>query len=306
MYKQNSLITRYCLAVAVILALLGPLAGQSRGDFVLLNDEQLTVNSSHSYGTLYDTSRAFIVFGGSMECLTACNSSTVDISGGEVGELWAYDSSTTNISGGSLSILNAHDYSTVNMSSGSVIVLYAYNSSIVGMSGGFVMDHLCACSLSVVDISGGSVPRLLADNLSTTNISGGSIEYLTAYSASTTNISGGSVVYINAKDSSTVNISGGGGSWLYAYDSSVVTFYGRDFLASGGLILDGERVLGLGTLSGAWMDGTRWAANIHCNDPTATIQAIPEPATLLLFALGAVMWRRKSRPKLQINKIRNI
>jgi len=33
--------------------------------------------------------------------------------------------------------------------------------------------------------------------------------------------------------------------------------------------------------------------NISTNDPTATILAIPEPGTLLLLVLGAVMVRKK-------------
>jgi hypothetical protein len=80
---------------------------------------------------------------------------------------------------------------------------------------------------------------------------------------------------------------------LWACNSSVVTFYGRDFGLGTGLTWDGNRVLGLGTLSGEWMDGTRWATNIAYNETTATIRVIPEPATLLLLGLGAVMLRRK-------------
>jgi hypothetical protein len=275
MNKQNSFITSYCLAVAVMLALLGPLAQKGWGDFILLNDEQFTVNSFHNQGTLYDRSRVFIVLGG------------------EVRGLRIQDSSTANISGGSVSSLDARDYSTVNISSGNVTILYANESSVVGMSGGFLEDHLISCALSVVNLSGGNVSRLWPCNSSTANISGGDMEYLTAYDSSTNNISGGYMAYLYAEGSSTVNLSGGNVSHLYAHDSSVVTFYGRDFLASGGLILDGERVLGTGNLSGVWMDGTWWAVNIHGNPPTATIRAIPEPATLLLLGLGAVMLRRR-------------
>jgi len=207
------------LFVATILALLGPLAQKGRGNFVLLHDEQLTVNSHHNQGTLYDTSRAFIVSGGSVDSLDAYDSSSVDISGGSVSYY-----------------LNAYNYSTVN-------------------------------------ISGGSVGRL--EDSSAVNISGGSVEGLCTWAFSTADISGGSITNLDA------------------YDSSVVTFYGQNFHVGAGLTFDGERVLGTGTLSGEWMDGTRWAVNIFTNQPTANIFAIPEPATLLLLGLGAVMVRRK-------------
>jgi len=239
MFKQKSLITSYCLAAVVVLALLGPLAQNGRGDFVLLGDEQLTVYSYHHQGTLFDTSQAFIVSGGSVDWLFAYNFSTVNMSDGGTEKIYAYNSST------------------VNMSDGGTEAIYAYNSSTVNMSYGCVD------------------------------------EYLWAHDSSNVNISGGNVDYLGADDSSTVNISGGHMFGLGALNSSVVTFHGRNFRGSGGLILYGDSVLSTGTLSGEWFDGTQWWVTIGHLDPTATIRAIPEPATLLLLGLGAVMLRKR-------------
>jgi hypothetical protein len=88
-------------------------------------------------------------------------------------------------------------------------------------------------------------------------------------------------------------------SYLRASQSSVVTFHGRDFGLHGGLWLDGDRVLGTGLLTGEWTDGTPWAVNILDNASTATIRAIPEPATLLLLALGGavLVLRRRVAPR---------
>jgi hypothetical protein len=106
-------------------------------------------------------------------------------------------------------------------------------------------------------------------------------------------ISGGNVGWLYACNYSTVDISGGSVGWLYAYDWSVVSFYGQNFSVGEGLSLYDDRVLGTGWLSGEWFDGTPWSVNIYRNAPTVTILAIPEPATLLLFGLGAVIVRKR-------------
>jgi len=297
MNKQNSLITRYCLAVVVMLALLGPLAQKGRGDFVLIDNQQLTVNSSHNQGTLFDTSRAFIVPGGYVYSLYAYDSGAASISGGFVRDLYTCNFSDVDISSGNVNNLYAHDFSDVDISGGYMYSLDARNSSTVSISGGNVGGYgdgyLYAYDSSTVDVSGGYVYGLSAYNFSTVNISGGTISYL--YNASSVSISGGSVGTLYAYDSSTVSISGGSITYLYAYDFGMVTFYGQNFHIGDGLSFDGERVLGTGMLSGEWMDGTRWAVNVADNYPTATILAIPETATFLLLFFGAVMLRRQHK-----------
>jgi len=102
------------LALAVLPASVG------RADFLLLDDKQLTVNTTHGHGGLYDHSRA-VISGGLMHYLNASNSSTVNISGGKVRNwLYALETSTVDIFGGSVDKLYACDSSAVHISRGSV------------------------------------------------------------------------------------------------------------------------------------------------------------------------------------------
>ena len=243
------------------LALLGPLATEGRGDFILYGSETLTVSTSHTCGYLWDTSHAWVVSGGWVK-----------------DSLFAYDSSTVHLSGGAIETMDAYNSSVVDISSGDLSQLYAHDTS-------------------TVDISGGGRGPFFAYDSSTVHISGGTVSYLRAYGSSTVDICDGSVGYggsLDAYDSSAVDISGGSVSSLAAGGASTVTFHGRNFRLSSGLSLEGDRVIGTGSLTGEWMDGTRWGVNIERNDPGAYILVVPEPATLALLALGglAVLRRR--------------
>ena len=175
------------------------------------------------------------------------------------------------------------------VSGGEMYRLYAHDASTVDISGGWVGELTAAGS--TVNISGGSVSNLYAWGYpygsSTVNISGGSVD-LYAYGESVSN-------YISAEGTSTVNITGGSASTLYTKHSSTVIFVGRNFHPWPGLTLVGDKVTGTGYLEGEWLDGTPWTVNISRNDPGATIQAIPEPATLSLLALGGLAMMRRRR-----------
>jgi hypothetical protein len=142
------------LFIVAILALLGPLAQNGRCDFILSDNEQLTVNSYHFSGTLYDTSRAYIISGANLTWLQAYNYSDVDMSDGTVSYcLGAYDSSTMNISGGTVGWLETYNSSIVDISGGSVSSLHPRGSSTVNISGGTV-GWLETQSSSVVSFYG--------------------------------------------------------------------------------------------------------------------------------------------------------
>ncbi len=282
MFKQNNPITRFSLAI-VFLAVLGPLAQNGRCDFTLWGNQEITVNSTTPTGTLHDTSRAFLVSGANIfNKLLVHDHSTVNMSAGHVNSIYSYEYSTVNISGGDfitgeypINDLYARQNSTVNISGGSMGSFLTYDSSVVNISGGSV-TYLSANNSSYVDISDGTLNSLYANDSVTINIFGGSVSE--SFSA---------CAY------STVNISGGALNDLYVQDTSTVIFYGQNFNLSPGLDLVGERVTGIGIMSGQWIDGTPWSVDIKLNGSSATILVTPEPATLLLLGLGAAMLARK-------------
>lgn len=291
----------WCLLVVAVLALAGPLATEGRADFVLMGTEHLDVTTPHGIGILHHTSTANVLSGGSIGTASVNDSSSVNISGGHVENLYAYGSSTVNLSGGSgASFLDAYDNSTVDISWGSVVALHTYDSSTMNISGGSV-NNFTATDTSAVTISGGILNAIFAEGSSTMNFSGGRVnDYLAACGSNTMNISGGSVNDLFAYDTSTVDISGGSVvNRLRTRAASTVTLHGYDFQTTGGLTLDGDRVIGTGILTGRWFgpDDTMWSMTISENPTTATIQVVPEPATmsLLAFGLGAFFVRRRKR-----------
>ena len=246
------------MIVLCVVAVAAAMTVEAQAEFVLEHDDYLTVDTSHTTGALYDNSIASVVQGGRVDYLFARASSTANITGGSVGMLYAHDTSMVNTTGGSVSGLGAYATSTV-------------------------------------DITGGSVGSLVAHDTSTANITSGWVETLYAHETSTVNMSGNGVSWLNAYDSSMVSISGGTVRSLHAYDTSTITVLGKDFVLGSGLWLRGNEVFGTGTLSGQWLAGTHWTMGIWGNDETATILLIPEPATLLLFGLGGLTLRRKTR-----------
>jgi hypothetical protein len=252
------------MTILWVVAVVAAMTVEAQADFVLINDDHLTVHTPHTFGESYDNSIARVVQGGRVDYLSVYDTSTGNISGGSVGRLLAYDTSTVNISSGSILYYGSHsvyDNSTVNISGGSVSTLHAYDTSTVNISGG--------------EAFGGT----------------------SAWGSNTINISGGEVSSLRVYGNTTGNISGGVTGELMSHGFSTIALIGYDFGLSGDLSWapDGETILGTGLLTGKWFDDTSFMIPITSHDNTATIMAIPEPATLLLFGLGGLALRRKMR-----------
>lgn len=262
-----------CITTALVLFALN---NEVRGDFYLWEDWHLDVTTSHEDGRLWDQSTATVFEGASIRSLSAWNSSSVSVLGGWISCAGTHDFSNLKMSGGNVGVgpngFFVRDFSTVQITGGSVYRLRVWDSSTVKISGG---------SLTNVQTTFGS---------GTVEITGGTVERVNAYAAGSVNISGDAMIgRVDARSSAPVRIFGGSVAELYAFPDSTVIFHGKNFASSGDITMEGDRVLGLGTLSGQWHDGTPWAVDIQTNYQSAVIRATPEPPAFILLSVACLV-----------------
>jgi len=173
------------------------------------------------------------------------------------------------------------------------------------LTGGYVRNSLIGYEDSRINLLGGRVWRALGSfGRSKVNISAGLIERsLYAWNSSQVDISGGQIQGgLTASDSSQVYMSGGTVEGAFELNNdSLLTIHGSDFAVDGSPVGYGDITSILG---GWWWDEPRrhltgmllsgeHIANDFYMDQNARIALVPEPATLLLLGLGAVMVFRK-------------
>jgi hypothetical protein len=267
------------LIVAVALLLLVAVAGTAQADFSLTGEEHMDVTSYHSLGELYDTSTADVLEGGSIFEAYVYNTAKLRVleDGCLVSELHTCNSGVAGVCGGDIYDLYAGDTSRVSISGGRVDELYANGSSRLAMSGGSITWRLNASNSSSIGICGGSVWSLFAGDTSKVRICGGTVSMMYPGGSSHVSICGGTFPLFSTSGSASVGVFGGDIFQLYAGDTSSIMVRGHDFEVTGGLSLDGDRVVGTGVLSGTWWGGAPWTMSIVDNGADATIWADPTP-----------------------------
>jgi hypothetical protein len=141
---------------------------------------------------------------------------------------------------------------------------------------------------TTVDMLGGSVGSLRTYDSSTANIYGGEISIdPQSYNTSTVNIYGGSLICqsIIVWDSATLNIYGGDlnvGNAPYFSESSTINIYGYDFNYASN------------RLTGFLSDGSAFLFNELSFDKYSHMNLIPEPASVLLFAIVGLLIRKRT------------
>lgn len=178
--------------------------------------------------------------------------------------------------------------------------------------------YVDADETSVVDIFGGTVDIFAPFGSSTANLSGGLTKALDASDTSTINISGGEVWDLSASGQSEISITGGEVEWLslssgsqalvlegdvtnlWAQSFSTVDIYGYDLIYDSQYHYDRTRQIWEGQLTGFWQNRapfsiTTWDQETYNHivlHNLGPLPSAPEPGTLLLLGLGAVLLRR--------------
>jgi hypothetical protein len=184
------------------------------------------------------------------------------------------------------------------------------NHTTVAMTGGAVNDSMGIYSASTLNMSGGNVGGLNANDESLVNISGGSITGLQVFNNATVTLSQNASIYSAVAYSGVINMNGGtitclaavGGSPVVNLRGGAITDYlGADSFASINVFgynltkTDSGGTFGYGQVSGFWQDGVAFAINFGGTEVYSHIDLIPEPATLLLFSIGALLLRKSHK-----------
>ena len=177
----------------------------------------------------------------------------VDMLGGLVDQMQTFDSSMLNVAGGEIYSLYAWNYSTANISDGSIYGVSVWDYTTANLSGDGNVTSLGAGVSGIINMMGGTTEYLRAGDFSVVNLYGGKVN-----------------IYLNAWDSSKVNIYGYG----FDYDPSAGSWNG-------------------GQLTGFWLDDTPFIIDLAGSGTYSHINLVPEPGSLILFALGALLVRRK-------------
>ncbi len=204
---------------------------------------------------------------------STAGNTTLEMLGGLAGELLVHDSSTVKMGGGDISSLFTLDTSLASISGGRIGSILAHHSSSVDISGGHT-DSLDATEYAVIGFRGeASAEYLRGRSFSLVNIDGGRIERLGAWNSAIINIHGGLIVE---------------GIGTRGFDGTINVF-GYDL---GKTSIGGQ--YGYGEVYGYFPDGTAFRISlgqgIHPH-----VNLVPEPASLLLVALGAPLLRRRGR-----------
>ncbi len=202
------------------------------------------------------------------------------------------------------------DHTTVGMTGGGVDQMRTYDYSTLNVTGGDV-SSLGAMSCSTVNISGSAeIGGAGANEWGTLNISGGKLDSAGATGQGMLNISGAATVWaVRLSQSGMMNMTGGEIDHLSVYDSPVVNLHGgiivdcisaRQGAFEGLINVYGYNVAktssggkyGYGEVHGFYPDGSSFGIDLG-QDIYPHVNLVPEPSTLALIGLGALMTRKR-------------
>ncbi len=288
------------LVLLVIGYCIGLFVGPARGEIVDISysDGQVHIIDSPMIDTRIfcegDFTTVDVVEGGSLFELYTLDNARGLLSGGMVHNLIAFDSYVSISEGSILYSLKAYGSSQVVMS-GLVLgdeeiggEIYAYDNSQIIVSGGSIMSFLEITGHSQGSISDGIIMGIAAATESGhLTVSGGAIRDLVAFEDGQVTVYG----MLSPMPSNNLIADNNGnitihGSEFYV-DFQQVSYGEITSLLNGNWQDEPERNLGIRYDNGEFFDASFYIGH------NASIVLTPEPTTLLLLGLGAVMVRRK-------------
>ncbi len=127
-------------------------------------------------------------------------------------------------------------------------------------------------------------------------VQGGVIAWgLVADDHSTIDVAGGDMGWVAASSEGKVTITGGTMGWIEVYESGVIEIYGTDFNYGYGELTELNGLLTGILATGEVLNSRFWRGDEEENILPGSIVLIPEPATVLLLGIGAVLLRRRRR-----------
>lgn len=267
MSKKNLTI---CVMVVVIFCLCLPKAGATIVfDDGLLHIINYTINEAVQ---IYDTSfweeptTVHLVYGGSINnTVVVRDTSEFVVFDGTVDEIISWNRSNVEISGGIVDELKPQESSSVNILGGYIggEFLWVYHTAQIDFSGGEVGGEMYLTESGYLNMIGGLIDgRLSVTGNSEAIVSGGIF-----------------------------------GEDIHLADNGVLTIVGSNFFIDGQPAPYGTYDAGLngrtGVLEGILANGDPINNTVEILMDSTLILAIPEPSTLLLLGLGAVMLRKR-------------
>ena len=191
------------------------------------------------------------------------------------GEVWDFveiynDDTVVDMFGGFADYITTYDWSTLNVTGGSAD-FGAMDYSTIIISGGTSLGAR-AYDNGIINVFGDAqLDVLSSDDLGIINMTGGSVELLGGLGSGTVNLYGGTV-------SDSINVGA----------DSIINIFGYDLFkdSSGG-------AYGNGLVWGFFQDDTPFMIDLYGSETYSHVNLVPEPCTLCLFGLGALVLRKR-------------
>ncbi len=178
------------------------------------------------------------------------------------------------VSGARIGSIDGLEDSSVTIEGGEIIFPSGFDNRSTGTIVGGVMGGIMGLGDSRITFKGGQINGSL--------MSSGNCEVI---------VEGGTVGELTSNGESRVNVYGGQISWqIHATQNSSMFIYGTDFTIDGLSVGYGPISAMSGTLSGILYSGEALNVSFDIIE-NASIMLIPEPATVLLLGIGAVLLR---------------